>query len=306
MVKIGTLINSESTVADGVAQVSRIKDAGFDSAWATQIFGNDALTLLAVIGAQVEGIELGTAVVPVYPRHPQVLAQQALTVQSATGGRLSLGIGLSHQIVVEGLWGYSFDRPARYMREYLEALVPLLNGRASSLDGEVLKAITMGPLAIPSVEAPSLLVAALAPAMLALAGSVADGTVTWMTGISTIHSHIAPRLGEAADRAGRGSPRIVVSLPICLTNDPARAAASIDAESAIYPTLPSYRAMLEHEGASSASDIGLIGSEEQILDGIGRLEEAGGTELVAAIGGTPEERTATFELLGGLAGSPRS
>ena len=104
-------------------------------AWAVQIFGYDALTLLATVGTRVPGIELGTGVVPVYSRHPQVMAQQALTVQAATGGRLVLGIGLSHQVVVEGLWGLSYDRPARYLREYLSALVPMLEGEVVSVTG---------------------------------------------------------------------------------------------------------------------------------------------------------------------------
>jgi F420-dependent oxidoreductase-like protein len=303
MIKIGTLIDVERSVADAVTETQRIKEAGFASAWATQIFGNDALTLLAVVGAQVPEIELGTAVIPVYPRHPQVMAQQALTVQSATGGRLSLGIGLSHQIVVEGLWGYSYDRPGRYMAEYLDALVPMLKGEASLHDGEVLKAITMAPLGIPGAEAPQLLVAALAPYMLKLAGSLTDGTVTWMTGISTIASHIGPRIAEAAAEAGRPSPRIVVSLPVCLTKDAGAARDRIDENFSIYPTLPSYAAMLEKEGASRPADIALVGSEEQILDGIGRLTEAGGTELVAAISGDAAERQATFVFLASFARS---
>jgi len=301
MIRIGALLDTDSSVADVVRQATVIRDAGYATAWATQTFGLDALTALAVVGAQVEDLDLGTAVIPVYPRHPQVMAQQALTVQSTTSGHLSLGIGLSHQVVVEGLWGYSFDRPARYMAEYLAALVPLLAGEKAAVHGEVLKAVTFAPLTIPVEQRPSVLVAALAPAMLRLAGSVADGTVTWMTGISTIESHVAPRLGDAAAAAGRPVPRIVVSLPVSLTEDPARARALIDAESAIYPTLPSYAAMLEKEGATSASDLGLIGSRAQIIDGIGRLESAGGTELIVAVGGTPEEKRATFELLGEVA-----
>jgi 5,10-methylenetetrahydromethanopterin reductase len=298
-VKIGTVLDTEGSVADVVAQAARIADAGFHSAWSTQIFGLDALATLAVVGASVPGLELGTAVVPVYGRHPQVLAQQAMTTQSASGGRLTLGIGLSHRIVVEGMWGESFDRPASYMAEYLDALVPLLEGRAAAHEGERLKAVTMGPLSIDAPR-PGLLLAALAPRMLSLAGTLADGTVTWMTGITTVASHVAPLLSEAAAAAGRPSPRIAVALPICLTEDPERAAAMIDDELAIYPTLPSYAAMLEKEGAERASSIGLIGSAEQIIDGIGRLGEAGGTELLAGLGGTKAERQATFELLAEL------
>jgi F420-dependent oxidoreductase-like protein len=303
MIKIGTFLEMTTSVADAVAQAQRIVDAGFTSAWATQIFGVDALTELAVIGSLVPEIELGTSVIPVYARHPQVMAQQALTIQSASHNRLTLGIGLSHQVVVESLWGYSYEKPARYMREYLQALIPMLNGEASMVTGDVITAITAGPLEIPDVEAPAVLVAALAPTMLKLAGSVADGTVTWMTGISTIASHIAPKIKEAASEAGRPSPQIVVSLPVCLTEDVAAAKESIDAAFSIYPNLPSYRAMLDIEGAQSASDIALVGSREQIIDGIGRLEEAGGTLLAAGPSGNRGEREATFEFLGELSKS---
>ena len=178
--------------------------------------------------------------------------------------------------------------------------MPMLRGEVAMLDGELIKSITVGPLDIPSTEPPSVLVAALAPRMLNLAGSLTDGTVTWMTGTSTIASHIAPKISEAAAEAGRAAPRIVVSLPVCVTADPERARDDIDQEFSIYPTLPSYAAMLEIEGAQRPADIALVGSREQVLDGIGRLEEAGGTELVAAIAGNFEEREETFEFLGSL------
>src|ERR1700727_614774 len=133
--RIGCLMDVDKSVPDTVTQLHRFADAGFDHAFAVQIFGHDSLTLLAAAGAQVPGIALGTGVVPVHPRHPMMLAQQALTVQSATANRLILGIGLSHQIVVEGMWGMSYDKPARYMKEYLAALMPLLNGEKVNVTG---------------------------------------------------------------------------------------------------------------------------------------------------------------------------
>src|ERR1700728_3520764 len=114
--RIGSMLETDKPLADIVAVLERYRDAGLDHAFAVQIFGPDALTLLATAGAQVPGIGLGTGVVPVYPRHPMMLAQQALTVQWATANRLILGIGLSHQVVVEGMWGISFEKPARYMK----------------------------------------------------------------------------------------------------------------------------------------------------------------------------------------------
>src|SRR6266481_3697995 len=121
-------------------QIRAAVDDGFASAWMSNIFGLEALTSLAVAGREVPGIELGTAVVPTYPRHPAVLAQQALTTDVAIGGRLVLGIGLSHQIVIQDMYGYSFDRPARHMREYLAVLVPLLDGEPAGFDGETVNA----------------------------------------------------------------------------------------------------------------------------------------------------------------------
>src|ERR1700722_20124914 len=134
--RIGSLIDVDRSLSDTVAELRRFADAGLDHAFAVQIFGPDALTLLAAAGAQVPGIGLGTGVVPVYPRHPMMLAQQALTVQWATANRLILGIGLSHQVVVEGVWGMSFDKPASYMKEYLASLMPLLRGETCRSTGE--------------------------------------------------------------------------------------------------------------------------------------------------------------------------
>src|SRR5947207_11108347 len=177
----GVIIDVSQSIDGVVGQVSKLAEQGISTAWCSQIFGYDALTLLAVLGREVPDIELGTAVVPTFPRHPIMLATQALTTQAASGGRLVLGIGLSHQIVIEGMFGYSFDRPARHMREYLSALMPLLRGEAVSSKGETLSATTMAPLDV-RAAAPTVLVAALGPTMLRLAGQHADGTVTWMTG----------------------------------------------------------------------------------------------------------------------------
>ena len=303
MITIGSLLEMNHSVEASLAQAQQIKDAGYASAWATQIFDNDALTLVGILSSHIEDLRFGTAVIPVYPRHPQVMAQQALTIQSASHNRLTLGIGLSHQIVVESLWGYSYDRPARYMREYLEALMPMLRGEAAMVTGEVITAITAGPLDIPGTQPPTVLVAALAPTMLKLAGTMADGTVTWMTGISTIASHIAPKIREAAEAASRPTPKIAVSLPVCLTDNVEAANDTIDEAFSIYPNLPSYRAMLDIEGVEKASGIGLVGSKEQIIDGLGRLEAAGATEFVAAPSGNSAERHATFDFLAELARS---
>ncbi len=207
--RIGSMIEVDKPLSDVVALLRRYREAGLDHAFASQIFGPDALTLLAVAGSQVPDIGLGTGVVPVHPRHPMMLAQQALTVQAATGNRLLLGIGLSHQVVVEGMWGMSYERPAAYMREYLASLMPLLHGEAVRCDGERVTTNAFAPLDIADVDAPPVLVAALGDTMLKLAGRVADGTITWMTGTATVGGHIAPTITAAAEAAGRPAPRVV-------------------------------------------------------------------------------------------------
>jgi len=182
-------------------QAQQAADDGFASAWMSNIFGLDALTALAVTGNQVGRIELGTAVVPTYPRHPAVLAQQALTASAACGGRLVLGIGLSHKIVIEDMYGYDFARPVRHMREYLAVLLPLLERRPASFTGETVRA-NIG-LTTPGEGRVPVLLAALGTQMLRLAGQQADGTILWMTGPATTAGHVVPVITEAAAAAGR-------------------------------------------------------------------------------------------------------
>jgi 5,10-methylenetetrahydromethanopterin reductase len=282
--RIGTMVAE----ADGAGALARITDdlraaadEGFASAWMSNIFGLEALTTLAVAGSQVPGIELGTAVVPTYPRHPAVLAQQALTTSLAVGGRLTLGIGLSHQIVIQDMYGYSFDKPARHMREYLAVLLPLLAGQTADFDGETVHA-HIG-LSVPrSPSKVQVLLAALAPRMLQLAGEQADGTVLWMTGPSTVRDYIVPAITAAAAAAGRPDPRVVCMLPVCVTADPARARADADRVLSIYGQLPSYRAMLDKEGAAGPGDVALVGDEDAVAAQIGALAGAGVTDFVAA------------------------
>jgi F420-dependent oxidoreductase-like protein len=297
----GVIIDVSNPIDAVVGQVASLAEQGVATAWCSQIFGYDALTLLAVVGREVPGIELGTAVIPTYPRHPMVLAAQALTTQAATGGRLVLGIGLSHQIMIEGVFGYSFDHPARHMREYLSALMPLLGGETVSYKGETLSVNTMAPLDVKVDEPPSVLVAALGPTMLRLAGQHTAGTVTWMTGPATIASHIAPSITKAAEEAGRPAPRVAVGLPVSVTTDVERARATADRTFAIYGQLPSYRAMLDREGAEGPANVAIVGDEEVVARQIGGLAEAGATDFSAAPFGSADEIRRTIGLISGLA-----
>src|SRR4051812_28343090 len=219
--------------------------AGFDSFWMPQIFGLDAITALSLIGHDVPRIELGTGVVPTYPRHPIALATQALTASAASGGRFTLGIGLSHQFVIEEMFGYSFDKPVRHMREYLSALMPLLAGENTEVVGETLTA--KAAIDIHGAAPVPVLVAALGPKMLQLAAEHTAGTVTWMTGPRTLGDHTVPTITAAAEAAGTGPMRIVAALPVCVTDDPAAARERAATVFSVYGFLPSYRAMLDRE-----------------------------------------------------------
>src|SRR6266567_138010 len=279
-------------------QLRQAADQGFASAWMSNIFSLDALTALAVAGSQVPGIEVGTAVVPTYPRHPAALAQQALTAALALDGRLALGIGLSHRLVIEDMHGLSFERPARHMREYLSILLPLLNGEAADFDGETMRA-KIG-LSVPRPGRVPVLLAAMAPVMLRLAGERTDGTVLWMTGPATVRDYILPAITRAAQAAGRPEPRVVCILPVCVTDDPELARTRAARVFAIYGQLPSYRAMLDREGAEGPAAVALIGAEDTVGSQITALAEAGVTDFVAGEFGRGEDAKRTRALLKSL------
>lgn len=298
--RIAAQLDTDGPLERTIAVATRLREQGFTSMWSSQIFGPDTLTVLAVVGRELRDVDFGTSVVPIQPRHPSMLAAQARTVQEAIGGHLSLGIGLSHQVIVEGLWGISFERPAEYMREYLNALAPMLRGENVSAKGERVTSVTMSPLGPKETRTPSLLVAALGPKMLKLAGSLTDGTVLWMTGRKTIASHIVPTIRAAAAEAGRPAPRVVCALPVTVTDDMAGARERVNTAYAVYGTLPSYAKMMEREGAREPADVGLLGSREQVVEQLQELAEAGVTEFSGAPTGTAAEREAALEVLSGF------
>ena len=291
--RYGMMLDDQHGLDSMVEQAKRANDLGFHTVWSSQIFGVDALTAFAVIGREVPRIELGTAVVPTSPRHPMMLAGQALPTQAACGGRLVLGIGLSHQVVIENMFGYSFEKPARHMREYLSILGPLVREGSVNFQGETLKAMTMQPVKVAGATPFPILLAALAPQMLKLAGSMADGTVTWMTGPATIADHIVPSITAASEGAGRPAPRVAVGLPVCVTADVDKAREQAATTFAIYGQLPSYRAMLDIEGAADAAGVAIVGDEAAVRDQIDAVAAAGATDFVAAeyAGGDERERT---------------
>jgi F420-dependent oxidoreductase-like protein len=286
----GTL--NEGTIDDVVAEARQVEADGFASYWAPNIFGHDALTTLAIVGREVPRIELGTSVVPTFPRHPMALAQQCLTVSAASGGRLTLGIGLSHKIVIENMMGLSYDKPIRHIRDYLGILGPLSRLEPVQYQGEAYS--SMGAFDAPGAAPFGVVVAALGPQMLKAAAELADGTITWCTGEKTLANYIVPTINAAAEAAGRPAPRVIAALPVCVTDDTAGAKARAAKVFEIYGTLPSYRAMLDREGADGPEDVAITGSESEVVDRIAALADAGVTEFAAVdFAGDPDEAAAT-------------
>ncbi len=272
-------------------------DEGFSGWWLAQTGLVDALTVFTALANSAPGLEFGTAVIPTYPRHPTALAGQALTTAAALGDRsFVLGIGLSHRPVVEERLGMSFDRPIRHLHDYLSVLLPLLATGQVNYDGEAFTAHVEATR--PEVQTPSVMVAALGRQVLRVAGHRTDGTILWMVGERTVAKHISPRLTEAANDAGRVSPRIVCSLPVCVTNSPDSARTAANSVFELYGHLPSYRAMLDLEGATGPGDVTVIGSEEEVATRLAAMANAGVTDFSALeFGTTPDEFVATRRLL---------
>ena len=257
--------------------------------------GFDALTVLTAVGLQVPDIELCTAIIPTFPRHPMVLAGQAHTVTDAIGHRLTLGIGLSHKPMMAQL-GIPFERPIGHLKEYLSILVPLLNTGEVSFKGEMLTCEAQAFFK-PTQPTP-VVVAALGPQALAVAGCLADGTTLAWVGPKTIRDHIRPRISDAASRAGRAAPRIIATLPVCVTDDESGIRARISKTLSMYAELPSYRAMFEREGVQTPGEVALVGSEEKVRASLEALREAGVTDFSASAFTTnAQEETRTRALL---------
>ena len=280
--RIGIFVSSLGSSVDLDGYVDHVVSAekdGFDSFWSSQILGLDALTLIAIAGQRTSRIEMGTAVVPTFPRHPLALAQQALTCQAAAGGRLTLGIGVSHKPVVERRFGLEFDRPTLHMREYLSVLRQLIHEGRADFSGELFR--VDAAIDVPGATPLPVLVAALGPRMLGIAGELAEGTVTWMVGLKTLKTHIAPRIIAAAANAGRPNPRICVGVPIAVTDDPKAARDKASVLFRRYGELPSYKSMLDIEGAEGPEEVVVVGNEEQVEQQLHALAQAGATDLLA-------------------------
>ena len=307
--RIGVFVGASTADLIGLdALIGRIKQAeedGFDSFWIPHISarGYDALTVLALAGMQTSRIELGVGVVPTYPRHPVALAQQALTTAAATGGRFVLGIGPSHRPGIEGSFGLSYDRPALHMREYLSVMRPLMEEGRVQFSGEFFN--VNAELDVPDRPHCPVLISALAPRMLRLAGERADGTITWMAGPKTIREHIAPRIRNAADANGRPGPRVCVGLPTTVCDDEAAGRRQAAEAYGRYGQLVNYRRVLDIEGVEGPSEVAVVGNEDSLRRQLEQFAAGGATDFIAnifAAGDDRETGARTYAALKNLVG----
>ena len=273
-----------------ITDVQESEAEGFSSYWLAQTALIDATAMLGLAGSRTSTIELGTAVVPTWERHPHALAAQALTAQAACGGRFTLGIGLSHRPVVEGMLRMEWERPVRHMLDYLDVLQPLLTDGKVSHQGEVWS--FMGSGGRPTHDPPKVMLAALGEQMLRVAGRRTDGTILWCVGPTTIKQQILPVIDDAAEQAGRAAPSIVCSLPVWVTDDVVPAKNFVATAFKDYAVLPSYRAMLDIERVQGIESIALIGSEQQVADGLGRIADSGATDFTGVVMGANADELA--------------
>lgn len=279
-------INGSSLIAIGaplaqiVEHAAEAESAGFASYWLAQIGAPDALTAIATMGAVTSTIEIGTAVIPTWPRHPLMLAAQALTVQEAIGNRLALGIGLAHKSSVESTFKIPFATPAKHMDEYLSVLLPTLTERCVGFTGDIWSA-EVAAIGGAATQPPAVLLAAMGPRMLRLAGGRTDGSILWLSGPKAIASQIKPDLDAAAAAAGRPSPRIVASVPVCVTRKADEVRNVIAGVLDGYNDLPSYRGVMDSEGAEGPADVSLVGDEDEVRRGLDAFAEAGATDFAA-------------------------
>ncbi|MFI7129337.1 LLM class F420-dependent oxidoreductase [Nonomuraea sp. NPDC050153] len=303
--RVGVYLNTIGTDLDALlAKIKTAAQAGFASAFLSQLTSLDAITVAGLGARGAAGIEVGTAVVPTYPRHPLALAVQALTAQAVSGNRFTLGLGPSHKQIIEDSYGLSYDRPARHTREYLTALLPLLRGEPVEYRGETLS--VSGQVDVPGVTPPPVLLAALGPAMLRIAGELADGTVTTWTGAAALADHIVPRITEAAREAGRREPRVVAATLVAVTADPDGVRRQVAEQLGFAAGFASYRAMLDLQGLSGLHETIIAGDEDMVAKELARFAHAGATDLLISPIGDEHDQGRTLDLVRDHFAEPRT
>jgi F420-dependent oxidoreductase-like protein len=300
----GDVLARPSSPAEIVTDAAQAEKEGYATAWSVHFSrAYDALTTLAVAGSVTSRIGLGVSVVPTYPRHPLALAQQAATAQVFCGGRLTLGVGVSHRPVIEGLHGLPYASPAAHMREYLGILVPLLRGEEVHVAGEHYR--VDGGFTVPGTSEVSVLVGALSPRMVRAAGELSDGVIVAFAGPRTLGDVVVPHL-QTATAPGRPAPRVVASLPVAVTDDPDAARAAAGTSFARYDGLRNYRRVFDREGVASVVDLAVVGTESAVEAQLRRYADLGVTEfwpIVYPVGDDPEASIQrTRALLSTLAG----
>ncbi|ABL79416.1 MULTISPECIES: TIGR03564 family F420-dependent LLM class oxidoreductase [unclassified Nocardioides] len=265
-----------------VEEARQAEEEGFPSAWSVHFSrGVDALSVMAVAGTQTSNLDLGVGIVPTYPRHPLALAQQAATTQALCGGRLTLGVGVSHRPVIEGMHGIPYLSPAAHMREYLSVLEPLLRDGEVTYGGDFFR--VNGGFTVPGTHPVSVVVGALAPQMVRVAGEFADGVVTWMAGLRTLEGDIVPGLHGAAAAAGRSKPRVVAAVQIAVCDDAEAGKEEAERTFARYGTLENYTRLLAREGVASPGALAVVGPEDVVEKQLRRYADVGATELWATV-----------------------
>jgi F420-dependent oxidoreductase-like protein len=292
-VRIG-LTGGGSTVDRIVRQAEQAEADGFTSLWYASIVSGDPLVPMAIAGRATAAIELGTAVLQTYPCHPLLQANRAASVVAAMGRPgFTLGIGPSHEPLVRGVYGLSYDHPGRNTEEYVQILTGLLHGDDVDVDGAEWTTHSSGRATAP-VHPVQVLVAALGPRLLRVAGAIADGAVLWMAPPRAIAEHIAPTIHKAAAAAGRPAPRIVAGLPVAVHDDVGEAREAAAASSAMYAAMPNYRRILERGGAASPAEAAIVGNETSVRSQLQSLVDAGATDVWAAIVPVGADRAASI------------
>ncbi len=278
-VGIGTEALGQPATPDTLAdQAVHAESQGFPAAWCVHFSrGIDALSALVPAGLRTTVLDLGVGVVPVQPRHPVALAQQAATVQALVGGRLTLGVGVSHRPVIEGMFGLSYQGPAAYLREYLAVLVPLLEHGRVSFHGETFR--VEAEVTVPGTSPVDVIVGALSPQMVRAAAELAAGVVTWLAGPRTLGEQIVPWARAAAEAAGRPAPRVVAALPISVCDDAGAARERAGTVFARYAGLTNYQQVFDREGVSAPGELAIVGSEDVVTAALRDLAGTGVTEL---------------------------